>query len=99
MIAFADRVVSYVPPRGGMKQMNQLLHASFDRFPELVESRYDDAFLYLNTHFKKRSLVVLVSNVIDEVNAHQIESYLRNLVCRLLLEKKKKRRILSDLNA
>ncbi len=84
MIAFADRVMSYVPPRGGMKQMNQLLHASFDRFPELVESRYDDAFLYLNTHCKKRSLVVLVSNVIDEVNAHQIESYLRNLVGRHL---------------
>jgi uncharacterized protein (DUF58 family) len=84
LIAFADRVLSYVPPRGGMKQMNQLLHASFNRFPELVESRYDDAFLYLNTHCKKRSLVVLVSNVIDEVNAHQIESYLRNLVGRHL---------------
>src|SRR5436190_19028444 len=60
MIAFSDSVKSYVPPRGGMKQMNQLLHASFDRFPELVESRYDDAFLYLNSHCKKRSLVVLL---------------------------------------
>src|SRR6185436_12579675 len=39
MVAFADRVLSFVPPRGGMNQMNQLLHASFDRFPELVESR------------------------------------------------------------
>jgi uncharacterized protein (DUF58 family) len=79
LIAFADRVLSFVPPRGGMKQMNQLLHASFNRFPELVESRYDDAFLYLNSHCKKRSLVVLVTNVIDEVNAHQVESYLRNV--------------------
>jgi len=84
MIAFADRILSYVPPRGGMKQMNQLLGASFNRFPELVESRYDDAFLYLNTHCKKRSLVVLLTNVIDEVNANQIESYLRNLVGRHL---------------
>lgn len=80
LIAFSDHVLRFVPPRGGMKQMNQLLHASFDRFPELVESRYDDAFVYLNTHCKKRSLVVLITNVIDEVNAHQIESYLRNLV-------------------
>ena len=30
-----------------MQQMNRLLHASFDRFPRLVESRYDEAFLYL----------------------------------------------------
>ena len=84
MVAFADRVLSFVPPRGGMKQMNQLLHASFNRFPELIESRYDDAFLYLNSHCKKRSLVVLLTNVIDEVNAHQVESYLRNLVGRHL---------------
>ena len=28
-----------------MNQMNRLLHASFDRFPQLVESRYDQAFL------------------------------------------------------
>ena len=80
LIAFSDHVLRFVPPRGGMKQMNQLLHASFDRFPELVESRYDDAFVYLNTHCKKRSLVVLVTNVIDEVNAHQIQGYLKNLV-------------------
>lgn len=62
-----------------MNQMNQLLHASFDRFPRLVESRYDQAFLYLNAHCRKRALVVLASNVIDEVNAHQLEQYLTNL--------------------
>jgi uncharacterized protein (DUF58 family) len=84
MVCFADRVLSFVPPRGGMNQMNRLLHASFDRFPELVESRYDDAFLYLATHVRKRSLVVLISNVIDEVNSHQIQSYLGNLVGRHL---------------
>jgi uncharacterized protein (DUF58 family) len=84
MIAFADRVLSYVPPRGGLNQMNQLLHASFDRFPELVESRYDEAFLYLASHCKKRSLVVLISNLIDEVNAHQVEGYLKTLVGRHL---------------
>ena len=76
MICFSDRVRSFVPPKGGMNQMNQLLHASFDRFPELVESRYDLAFMQLATHCKKRSLVILISNVIDEVNAHQVQSYL-----------------------
>lgn len=80
MICFSDRILSFVPPRGGMNQMNQLLHASFDRFPDLVESRYDEAFLHLATHCKKRSLVVLISNIIDEVNSHQVESYLGTLV-------------------
>ena len=80
LICFSDQIHTYVPPQGGMKQMNQLLHASFDRFPQLVESRYDEAFLYLGRNCKKRSLVVLISNVIDEVNSHQIHQYLSNLV-------------------
>lgn len=84
MIAFSDRVHSFIPPTGGMKQMNQLLHASFDRFPQLVESRYDQAFLHLSTHCRKRALVVLVTNIIDEVNAQQVHRYLATQVGRHL---------------
>lgn len=80
LICFSDRVHSFVPPRGGMAQMNRMLHATFDRFPEMVESRYDSAFLHLSQTCKKRSLVVLITNVIDEVNAHQIHGYLANQV-------------------
>lgn len=84
LIPFSNEIHGYVPPRGGMNQMNRLLHACFDRFPRLVESRYDQAFRYLASHCRKRSLVVLVTNVIDEVNANQIERYLTNLVRRHL---------------
>jgi uncharacterized protein (DUF58 family) len=79
MLAFSDTIHSFVPVRGGMQQMNRLLHASFDRFPQLVESRYDEAFLHLSNKCRKRSLVVLMTNVIDEVNAWQIESYLGSI--------------------
>ena len=64
--------------------MNHLLRASFDRFPTLVESRYGDAFLHLSKHCRKRSLVVLVSNVIDEINANQVHQYLSTIVGRHL---------------
>lgn len=84
LLCFSDQIHHYVPPRGGMNQMNRLLHAVFDRFPRLVESRYDEAFLHLDSHCKKRSLVVLMTNVIDEVNAHQIQQYLGVLVGRHL---------------
>ena len=84
LLAFSDEIHGYVPPRGGMAQMNRLLHAAFDRFPRLVESRYDQAFHYLASHSRRRSLVVLVTNVIDEVNSNQIERYLSNLVGRHL---------------
>ena len=84
MVCFSNQIHSFTPPRGGLNQMNQLLHATFDRHPQLVESRYDEAFLYLKTHCSKRSLVVLISNVIDEINANQIHEYLANLTGRHL---------------
>ncbi len=84
LLCFSDNVHRYVPPRSGMNQMNRLLHATFDRFPRLVESRYDQAFLYLAAHARKRSLVVLLTNVIDDVNAGQVQRYLANQVGRHL---------------
>ena len=56
-----------------------MLQAGFDQFPRLVESRYDQAFLYLSSHCKRRSLVVLATNVIDEVNAGAVVDYLGNI--------------------
>ena len=76
LITFSNQVHSSVPLRGGRGQMNRLLHAVYDRFPQLVESRYEDAFLHLSSRYRKRSLVVLITNIIDEVNAQQIHRYL-----------------------
>lgn len=84
LLCFSDEVHTYVPPRGGHGQMNHLLHASFDRFPTLVESRYNQAFRYLSSHCKKRSMVVLLTNVIDEVNAKQVTQYLASTAGRHL---------------
>ena len=84
LVHFSDEIHSFIPPRGGMRQMNRILHASFDRFPHMVESRYDLAFRYLAAHCRKRSLVVLLTSVIDEVSAGQVERYLANLVGRHL---------------
>lgn len=84
MLCFSDRVHAYIPPRGGRNQLNRMLQAGFDQFPQLVESRYDRAFLHLSNHCRRRTLVVLMTNVIDEVNAGQVVDYLGNLVGRHL---------------
>ncbi|MFG0286554.1 MAG: DUF58 domain-containing protein, partial [Rhodopirellula sp. JB044] len=79
MICFSDRIHADIPPRGGASQMNRLLQAGVDHFPRKVESRYDLAFLHLNSRCKRRSLVTLITNVIDEVNSAVIVDYLSNL--------------------
>lgn len=80
MLCFSDHIHRYVPPAGGKRQMNRILHAGFDQFPRMVQSRFDQAFLYLSTHCRRRSLVVLITNVIDQVNAQQIDNYMGNLI-------------------
>jgi uncharacterized protein (DUF58 family) len=79
LICFSSGLQSYVPAKGGMAQMNRLLHAVYNRFPEMVESNYDEAFMHLNSFVRKRALVVLLTNVVDEVNAEAIEKHLAAL--------------------
>ena len=84
LICFSEHVDRFVPARAGKGQMNHLLHAVFDRQARHVESRYDQAFVYLGTKCLQRSLVILVTNVIDDVNSKQVEKYLGTLVGRHL---------------
>ena len=79
MLTFSDRIHSYSPPKSGGKQINRLLHNSFNQHAEYVESRFDEAFFYLKRNCRKRSLVVLITNLIDEINATQVTNYLKNL--------------------
>ncbi len=84
MLCFSNTVHSLIPPKSGRSQMNLLLHAAFDRFPQLVESRYDLVFQQLAAKCNRRALVILITNVMDALNSHQIERHLRSLTGRHL---------------
>ena len=84
LICFSDQVHSFTPPRTGLRHINHLLNATFDQKASYVESRFDDAYFYLQRNCPKRSLVVLVSNVLDEVNANQILQFNSQLTGRHL---------------
>lgn len=84
LICFSDKVHSFTPPRTGLRHINHLLNATFDQKASYVESRFDDAYFYLQRNCPKRSLVVLVSNVLDEVNANQILQFNSQLTGRHL---------------
>jgi uncharacterized protein (DUF58 family) len=80
LMVYADRVRAYVPPSGGAKRINRLVHAVHDLFPLLVESRHDRAFLELERRCRKRSLVIQMTNLFDDVGAKQLLDHLGNLV-------------------
>jgi uncharacterized protein (DUF58 family) len=84
LLAYADRVRAFIPPAGGPTRINRLVHAVHDLFPELVESRHDGAFVELERRCRRRSLVVLMTNVFDDVGADQLSAHLANLAGRHL---------------
>jgi len=79
LLCFSDKIDCFVPPQGGGGQINRMLHASYNLFPRLVESRYDEAFQFMKSKNPRRSLVILMTHLIDEVNANQITQYVGNL--------------------
>ncbi|WP_169979742.1 DUF58 domain-containing protein [Tautonia rosea] len=84
LMVYADRVRAYVPPSSGPKRIERLVHAVHNLFPMLVESRHDRTFVDLERRCRKRSLVVLITNVIDEVGGRQVLDHLGNIVGRHL---------------
>jgi uncharacterized protein (DUF58 family) len=65
LIAFADEVKAFVPPRKGHRQVGLITEALYDLQPALVEPDYAEAFAALSARARKRALVVCFTDLID----------------------------------
>ncbi len=80
LLCFSDRVSRWISPAGGHRQLNRLVHALHDVEPEFVESQFDTACLHLQQHCRKRTLVILITNVLDDRQADQVRAHFSNMV-------------------
>ncbi|MBX2797681.1 MAG: DUF58 domain-containing protein [Myxococcales bacterium] len=69
LLAFDSKPRVWLPPRAGKRSAGRLIRATYDLFPSMEEPDYAMAFRYLTQHVRRRSLVVLFSSVVDQVNA------------------------------
>jgi uncharacterized protein (DUF58 family) len=65
LLAFADEVLAYVPPTKGAAAVEAILDATLGVAPRLVESDYAGAFAFLASRRRKRSLLVLFTDVLS----------------------------------
>lgn len=79
MLVFDDRVRTWLPPKGGKRSGARLIRSTYDIFPSLAEPDYALAFRHLSARVRRRSLVVLFTAVVDEVNAELTHTLLRGL--------------------
>lgn len=65
LLVFADEILSFVPPAKGRRQFLHILEGLYRIQPRLVEANYRLAFTYLAGCVKRRSLIILFTDLID----------------------------------
>ena len=65
LLVFDQEVLAYLPPRGELQQLQHILDTLYDLQPVLVESHFRRAFIHLQTKLTRRSLVLVLSDVMD----------------------------------
>lgn len=67
LLVFSDRVHTFLPPSRGSGAERAVAEALATAEPSLVEPDYPGAFRYLTLRARKRSLIVVFTDVIDEL--------------------------------
>ena len=76
-MSFSSRVERAVKPVRGKQAIQTILQHSFDLEPRREASDYSQAMEHLTRRFRKRSLVILLTHVIDEQHLESISQSLR----------------------
>ncbi|HEY8376201.1 MAG TPA: DUF58 domain-containing protein [Nannocystis sp.] len=79
LMTFAHRVLTYLAPGPGKTASQRVIRALFAVHPALVETDYEQAFRQLGPRLRKRSLVVIFTQVIDHNAAAALLRLVRGL--------------------
>ena len=75
MVAFADTVHQYLAPKQGKKQFLTMLETIYALPVHPVEPDFEAAFSYLASKQRKRALIILFTDILDNDSAEGIATY------------------------
>jgi uncharacterized protein (DUF58 family) len=84
LVAYDSQVRAFVPPSGGPRATQRLARAVYDLHPRLVEPDHRTAFEVVSRRIRRRALVVLFTQIIDDVAARTVLGLTRSLTPRHL---------------
>src|SRR5881628_3729821 len=79
LLAYADSIVSYAPPRRGKGQFRRITEELQRLEPTLTEPDHRGAFQFLRQRSGRRALVVLFTDLIDEVASKNLVAAVADL--------------------
>lgn len=79
LVVFGRRIRKYLPPKRGLEHIDAVLESLHDLEPELIEPSYARAFQFIASNTKKRSFVVILTDLVDKDSSKELINSLRLL--------------------
>jgi uncharacterized protein (DUF58 family) len=79
LLVFGRKIKSFLPPGRGHEHMDAALEALYSVEPEMIEPSYSRAFEFIAANSKRRSLVILLTDLVDEEGSKELLTSLRLL--------------------
>jgi uncharacterized protein (DUF58 family) len=79
LLVFGRRIKAYLPPNRGRDQLDAALEALYPIEPEMIEPSYARAFEFIAANSKRRALIVLLTDLVDEEGSRELLTSLRLL--------------------
>ena len=79
LLVFSRRIQAYLPPKRGAEHLDAALEALHAIEPEMVEPSYSRAFEFIAANSRKRSLVVVLTDLVDEEGSRELLTSLKLL--------------------
>ena len=84
LLVFNRQVTTYLPPQRGHAQLAEMTEALYNVRAEMIEPSYARAFQYLSQNCKRRSLVVILTDLVDRDASAELLAYTATLLPRHL---------------
>jgi uncharacterized protein (DUF58 family) len=79
LVVFGRNVKRFLPPKKGIGQTDAVLEALHDLEPELIEPSYQRAFRFIAANSKKRSFVIVLTDLVDKESSKELINSLKLL--------------------
>lgn len=79
LLVFGRKIKAYLPPSRGHDHIDAALEALYSIEPEMIEPSYSHAFEYIAANSKRRSLVIVITDLVDEEGSKELLTSLRLL--------------------
>ena len=79
LLVFGRRVQAYLPPKRGAEHLDAALEALHAVEPEMIEPSYSRAFEFVAANSRRRSLVVVLTDLVDEEGSRELLTSLKLL--------------------